>query len=304
MGKRTKPYKYNCICGFGADDYAKYHSHMVTAKKHDPEGHASAKRVAKTTIEQQPPEALVEEKSLKLEGLKVIQPEAEVVHEAKAKAATKEPKPPKVKNQSNGKWAKIGLGAVIAIIGIGIVVVLYGQNPQNLIWAIGLPMVGFGIFLASRGFQDDSGGSVTAIFQQTPQGPVPTNVAAIQKPSGKENCLNIYPAELGGIRFEHMEEGTFTQSVPQKCENDNRWYYVNRWSKDDNKLVPFVVPDMEYFDPREFANIFDAEPIRRFFEIHFGSLERFAPLVFIGAIALAILAIVILPGVLKGTGNG
>jgi hypothetical protein len=202
------------------------------------------------------------------------------------------------------KWVKIGAGTLLALIGFAIIAYLYSMNPKIPLFVSGIPLVAVGTWIIIRSWNATTTNYVTAagnVGGPPVKGkPVPSNVQ-IAKPSGAENCLNIYPPRMGGARFEYIE--TPPQGLPQKCDNDNRWYYVNIWDEKRMALTALVLPDTKYYDPKEFANIFDAEPIRRFFEIRFGTLERLAPLMFLGMMGIAILAILILPSALKGDPN-
>lgn len=125
----------------------------------------------------------------------------------------------------------------------------------------------------------------------------------IVRPKGTENCLNIYAPQpdvgfLGLIDFTHAENPV---GIPWKCENDGQWYYVNLCDGlPILKTSPLTLPNTQFYDPKEFANIVGAEPIKRFFEMHFQTLEKLAPWLFIAMCVIFLLAMIMLPGVLKG----
>ncbi len=68
-----------------------------------------------------------------------------------------------------------------------------------------------------------------------------------EKVDDSANCLNIYP---GRVVFETMPR---TKGFPMLCANLNKRYYVNIMSPITNRLIPFVLPDQQYYDPNVFA---------------------------------------------------
>jgi len=61
------------------------------------------------------------------------------------------------------------------------------------------------------------------------------------------NSLCLYPNR---IVFENVES---PKGYPQQCLNDKKHYFVNIWDGAINRLVPFVLPDQQYYDPGVFA---------------------------------------------------
>jgi len=59
------------------------------------------------------------------------------------------------------------------------------------------------------------------------------------------NCLNIYPNK---VEFAIMANPS---GFPMRCLNLNKSYFVNIF--DGKNLVPFVLPDQQYYDPIVFA---------------------------------------------------
>lgn len=109
----------------------------------------------------------------------------------------------------------------------------------------------------------------------------------------KPNSLNIYPRELGGIKFEYRENpvGYLQQSL-----NDNRWYHVHIYDKATRQLKALIFPDEKYYNPKELAQVIGAEPWRRFFERHLDLLEKISPWIFLGAIGIILLGLIIFVG--------
>lgn len=71
------------------------------------------------------------------------------------------------------------------------------------------------------------------------------------------NSLCIYPDK---VVFEdvHKPEG-----FPWECINDHKKYFVNIWDLATNRLVPFALPDQQYYDPVVFAERVLALPAHR-----------------------------------------
>jgi hypothetical protein len=190
-----------------------------------------------------------------------------------------------------GWWLFIVGGILLVLLGMGISAMIYSANRSSPAVLLGVGIAAFGGWVIFRGFKGDAG------FSFGHGHDLVATDTMIPKATGQENCLNIYPRHKGGIKFEHMEN---PEGIPQQCENDGKWYFVHIWKKDEKKLVAFSLPDMKNYDPKEFANIFDAEPIRRFFEIRWMTLEKFAPWVFLAMCGIFLFAIIIIPGALSG----
>jgi len=80
----------------------------------------------------------------------------------------------------------------------------------------------------------------------------------IGKPSQEQvNSLCIYPEK---IVFENVYE---PKGFPWECTNDSKKYYINIWDEKEKGLVPFVLPDQQYYDPSVFAERVLALPAHR-----------------------------------------
>jgi len=60
-----------------------------------------------------------------------------------------------------------------------------------------------------------------------------------------------------------FEDVVTPAGYPWTCLNDNKKYYVNIWDKVVKRLVPFVLPDQQYYDPGVFAERVLALPAHR-----------------------------------------
>ncbi len=71
------------------------------------------------------------------------------------------------------------------------------------------------------------------------------------------NSLCIYPTK---VIFEDVHEpGGF----PWECTNDGKKYFVNIWDGATKRLVPFILPDQQFYDPGVFAERVLALPAHR-----------------------------------------
>jgi len=109
----------------------------------------------------------------------------------------------------------------------------------------------------------------------------------------RPNSINIYPPHLGGVKFEYVDNPV---GFPQPLLNDSRKYYFHIWDEDKDSLVSILFPDDAYYNPRELAQVVGAEPWRRYFERHNAFLEKISPWVFLGAMAIIVLAMIVFGG--------
>lgn len=71
------------------------------------------------------------------------------------------------------------------------------------------------------------------------------------------NSLCIYPDK---VLFEDVVE---PEGYPWACLNDHKKYFVNIWDLATKRLIPFVLPDQQYYDPVVFAERVLALPAHR-----------------------------------------
>lgn len=60
-----------------------------------------------------------------------------------------------------------------------------------------------------------------------------------------------------------FEDVASPEGYPWECMNDHKKYYVNIWDLIEKKLVPFTLPDQQYYDPVVFAERVLALPAHR-----------------------------------------
>lgn len=148
---------------------------------------------------------------------------------------------PKVKKRYSLRLPMLILSGIIAIGGLALFIIYF--LTANI--AIGAPSVFMmvGGYFAFRYYWSKSGDVVTEHIGE---------VSKVQV-----NSLCIYPDR---VIFEdvHKPEG-----FPWECINDHKKYFVNIWDLAAKKLVPFALPDQQYYDPVVFAERVLALPAHR-----------------------------------------
>lgn len=184
----------------------------------------------------------------------------------KAVPASKPPvdNKPQVKKIGGRRWWQIYVGIGLLIIS-AFIAKLYMDVPYNMIIAIFFVIFGAsGFFTLYLGLKKRDEG-----YKFVKQG--------MEKVKVNANCLNIYYKKDGNenikcdrIAFEEMISpeiydemeavlpgqirGDIISEMPQRCLDDGKFYYVHIFNPELNKLVPFELPDIQYFDPREMVN--------------------------------------------------
>jgi hypothetical protein len=104
---------------------------------------------------------------------------------------------------------------------------------------------------------------------------------------GPANCLCIYPDK---VVFDNVAS---PEGQPYQCLNDNKHYYINIWDEAIKRLVPFVLPDLQYYTPQLFAErVLELPAHRRIFRRRENLLQKLSPfilLVVIGVLWLLIM---------------
>lgn len=280
----TMEKKYNCICTYGTENLSDFKKHLLKQGMIDGKGkHKSLKKAA---LPSSPP-ANQEARLAEIEKNLVTMANKRTENVEPPKEAQTLPKP----KEPGRRWWLVLLGIVLIIAGCA--VSYYGNSKTSSVLVVaGLIGIIPGGYLVFKGFK-----------KQEPELPaVGTDGKTVPaKLKGKENCVNIYPREMGGIKFEYMANPP--SGLPQQCVNNGKKYFVNIWNPGITGLECLIFPDEKYYDPRVLAEVVEAEPVRRYFELAMPLLEKIAPWAFVAAIGLALLAIIILPGALNPTGG-
>lgn len=166
------------------------------------------------------------------------------------KKKTEEKKPeesnlPQVKKKYSLRLFMLVVSGLSTVVGA----VLFGFYFMNQNIAFGLPsilMVGGGIF-------------VFKYYWSHADDVVTEHIGAVSKVQVNSMC--IYQDR---VIFEDVHE---PEGFPWECMNDHKKYYVNIWgtafNQNINRLVPFTLPDQQYYDPVVFAERVLALPAHR-----------------------------------------
>lgn len=141
-------------------------------------------------------------------------------------------KPPEViKKTYTRRFMMLIMGG--ALIGIGLVMFTVYFFTQNMVFGgPSIFLIGGGVIL----FKYYWGKTDDAVIQ---------HIGEVNK--AQVNSLCLYPNK---IAFENVND---PEGYPQQCLNDKKHYYVQKWDEATKRLVSFVLPDQQYYDPGVFA---------------------------------------------------
>lgn len=193
------------------------------------------------------------------------------------------------------------IGGIAALVG-GYILAQYWQGHREsvlLTMAVILLFVG-GVILLIKGWR------VTRYEEAV--------IVGAKKPEGPVNSLNIYAKKDAGtgqlypekIAFElvnskgqvvtettPLEKGEHPIGQPWQSLDNGQWYHLNIWDIAAGKLKPFMLPDSQYFDPREFANVITMPAHKKLFERRATLFQKIAPwIMLVGFIASGFFLIV------------
>ena len=175
-------------------------------------------------------------------------------------------------------------GAVCIAIGFTLAFV-WSDNREN-IW----PALGFIVFVVGGGY---------LLYLGWHRPSEVTVIVGSEKPQGVVNCLNIYAHKDEGtgkvmptkVAFEWLDP-TELKGQPWQCTNNRNWYYVNLWNIAKDRLEPFVLPDSQYIDPQEFANIINMPAHKNLFEREPSMMQKVAPGIMLLALIISIIGLI------------
>jgi len=195
----------------------------------------------------------------------------------------------KIKELSWKKWAMIAGGLGLIVLGFWFAG-LWGTNRDNLILAMGFVLcVPGGGYLVYLGFREQIKGAEVMIVGS-------------EKPTGPVNSLNIYAIKIDGIIYASKIAFEWVDNPIgqlQQCLNNGQWYYIHRGILEiiSGKITqpepePFLLPDSQYFDPAEFANVIKMPAHQRLFERQTPLFQKIAPVFMVIAFGLAIIGFI------------
>jgi len=198
-----------------------------------------------------------------------------------------------MKIEQKSKWYKIGKLQAL-YIGGGLLVVILGffmaslwsTSRDNMVLALlTVLLIPAGAFSIYKGIKRPDSDAV---------------IVGAKKPVGPVNSLNIYARrdESGKLLADRVvfENVKKPLGQPQQCVNNGNWYHVHIFDLATNKLKPFVLPDNQYFDPAEFANVINMPAHKKLFERKVSLLQKIAPGILLVAFLIAAIALVAVGG--------
>lgn len=180
------------------------------------------------------------------------------------------------------RWTYLVAGLVCIFIGV-VVGMLWSDQRENMLLTVVVIMAWpGGIYLIYRSFKKSDTDVV---------------IVGADKPTTAVNSLNIYAKKDKStgkiypekIAFEWINE---PMGQPQQCTNNGRWYYVHIWDIETNLLKAFTLPDNQYFDPREFANVIRMPAHNKLFEQELTLLQKASPFIMVAVFVIALLGMV------------
>jgi len=181
------------------------------------------------------------------------------------------------------QWAYL-IGGIVCVIFGFFIASIWGTQRENMGLALmAIALWAIGAFMAYRGFKQIGDTDVVIVGTKKPDTPV--------------NSLNIYAKKdkttgtiySEKIVFEMVEEPL---GQPQQCTNNGRWYYVHLWNIETEALEAFALPDSQFFDPREFANVIKMPAHNKLFERQISTFQKVAPWIMVAAFGISILGLV------------
>lgn len=236
------------------------------------------------TVEASPPEYQQAKKPLAIdiaEAVEMVEPETkqEVKTDTKLGVAGNNYKTP------GRKWWMVvaGLGLIVVAFIAG---AAWGQSRGNMLFAlVVIALLPAGVLLIRQGLKVGESEAVIV-------GPG----GVVKKFAGPANSLNIYAKKRNEkqivadrVAFEWMDNPL---GQPQQCINDGKWYHVHLWLPDTLTYEAFILPDSQYFDPREFANVITMPAHRKLFESQASLLQKIAPWVMVVAFLISIIGLI------------
>jgi len=161
--------------------------------------------------------------------------------EEKEQPETKEAHLPQVKKTYSLRLLMLFGSGATAVVGLALFIVYF--LTQNM--AFGAPS----IFMMGGGF------FIFRYFWSRTEDVVTEHIGEVKKV--QVNSLCIYQDKLV------FEDVANPDGYPWECLNDHKKYFVNIWDLPTSRLVPFVLPDQQYYDPVVFAERVLALPAHR-----------------------------------------
>ena len=170
-----------------------------------------------------------------------------------------------------------GVASFGAGIGFGF---LWFQSQNVVLALLTILPIGLGILLVIKSFQTGDEGIIL-----TPEGSVASGVA---------NSLNIYAKTDTETKAVIPERITFEtmdkpEGHPQRCRNDNKYYYVHIFDILKGKLVPFKLPDAKFCPPTQLRISATMQANQAYFQPIPNLFQKVAPWLLVVVIVVLVL---------------
>lgn len=192
---------------------------------------------------------------------------------------TKDAHLPQVKKTYSLRLLMLFGSGTLAVVGLAMFIVYFFT--QNMV--IGAPS----IFMMGGGF------FIFRYFWARTEDVVTEHIGEVKK--GQVNSLCIYEDKLV------FEDVANPAGYPWECLDDHKKYYINiwgtAWGQGIQELVPFVLPDQQYYDPIVFAERVLALPAhRKIFMRKEKLLQKLKTVMLVAAIGIVWLLIITTTG--------
>ncbi len=157
---------------------------------------------------------------------------------------------PKIRKLGGRLWWQVAIGMVFIILDVFVARMYMQDNTNAFLAALFIIVGGTGIFFLYLGLHKREEG---ILLKGPGQG---------KKKTYPANCLSIYYGydteskkySCDSIKFEQLEPAQIKNNHPQQCLDDGKWYYVHIYDPLKKALIPFNLPDTQYYSPEEFCN--------------------------------------------------
>ena len=170
---------------------------------------------------------------------------------------------PKSKGWWSPRWLLLLPAMGLVLLGLWSMIV-WGQNRDNILFALGGIGIPVGAYLAYWIIAKRESDVVIVLPGGMMEG------GGRKKKWAPANSVNIFARMDEETEKIHPEAIHFSWvdkplGQPQQCINDGKWYFVHIFDLKTKQLKAFMLPDNQYFDPGEFANVIKMPAHRRLF---------------------------------------
>ena len=183
------------------------------------------------------------------------------------------------------RWCYL-VGGSVGVLLLSLFGQLWSADRGNLVLTLGMLLLIAGSgFLFYRGWKTTRQEKVVIVGAEKAVG----NVNSLNIYARKdERTGQIYPQK---ITFEWVENPT---GQPWQCLNNGNWYFLHIWDIVSERLMPFILPDSQYFDPAEFANVISMPAHKKLFARRATMFQKIGPWIMIAAFIISIFGLLVM----------